>query len=192
MATRAAARHMIRRGSGVILAFSGSGPHTLPGLGGFKIALDALEGFRRQWACELGQHGIRVVTIKTGGVPESIDASVAMREEITAAIERATLLNPSHSTRMRLFSSMAKTLTWVEASYISHFHWTSLPGSNLPLPLVNQNLEVMAGLINASKTSATGLRISIAVFATGICVSWRFSIDTFLSNDELLLTTRSC
>src|SRR6266516_809707 len=37
--TRAAARHMIRRGSGVILAFGGSGPHTLPGLGGFKIAL---------------------------------------------------------------------------------------------------------------------------------------------------------
>ena len=92
LTTRAAARHMIRRGSGVILAFGGSGPHTLPGLGGFKIALDALEGLRRQWACELGQHGIRVVTIKTGGVPESMDASVAMRDEITAAIEQSTLL----------------------------------------------------------------------------------------------------
>src|SRR6266567_1818581 len=92
LTTRAAVRHMIRRGSGVILAFGGSGPHTLPGLGGFKIALDALEGLRRQWACELGQHGIRVVTIKTGGVPESIDASVAMREEVTAAIEQASLL----------------------------------------------------------------------------------------------------
>src|SRR2546426_6770175 len=91
LTTRAAARHMIRRGSGVILIFGGSGPHTLPGLGGFKIALDALEGLRRQWACELGQHGIRVVTIKTGGVPESIDASVAMRDEITPAIEQATL-----------------------------------------------------------------------------------------------------
>jgi 3-oxoacyl-[acyl-carrier protein] reductase len=92
LTTRAAARHMIRRGSGVILAFGGSGPHTLPGLGGFKIALDALEGLRRQWACELGQYGIRVVTIKTGGVPESIDASVAMRDEITTSIEQATLL----------------------------------------------------------------------------------------------------
>jgi 3-oxoacyl-[acyl-carrier protein] reductase len=67
--TTRAARHMIRRGSGVILAFGGSGPHTLPGLGGFKIALDALEWLRRQWACELGQHGIRVVTIKTGVSP---------------------------------------------------------------------------------------------------------------------------
>src|SRR6266436_3717982 len=69
LTTRAAARHMIRRGSGVILAFGGSGPHTLPGLGGFKIALDALEGLRRQWACELGQHGIRVVPSKRGMSP---------------------------------------------------------------------------------------------------------------------------
>src|SRR5437763_12642479 len=29
LTTRAAARHMVRRGSGVILAFGGSGPHTL-------------------------------------------------------------------------------------------------------------------------------------------------------------------
>src|SRR5437763_5014441 len=54
LTTRAAARHMIRRGSGVILAFGGSGPHTLPGLGGFKIALDAWKGFagngRANWA----------------------------------------------------------------------------------------------------------------------------------------------
>lgn len=42
---------MIERGSGVILTFGGSGwenPHMLPGLGGFKVALDALEALRRQ------------------------------------------------------------------------------------------------------------------------------------------------
>ena len=91
LTTRAAARHMIRCGSGVILAFGGSGPQTLPGLGGFKIALDAMEGLRRQWACELGQHGIRVVTLKTGGVPESIDDMTGM-EEIVAGLTQATLL----------------------------------------------------------------------------------------------------
>ena len=48
LTTRAAARHMAARGAGVILAFGGEGPHTLPGLGGFKVALDALEGLRRQ------------------------------------------------------------------------------------------------------------------------------------------------
>src|SRR5438309_10893368 len=92
LTTRAAARHMVARGSGVILAFGGGGPQTVPGLGGFKIALDALEGLRRQWATELGPHGIRVVTIKTGGIPESIDESVATREEVTTAIEQASLL----------------------------------------------------------------------------------------------------
>jgi NAD(P)-dependent dehydrogenase (short-subunit alcohol dehydrogenase family) len=89
---RAAARHMVRRGSGVILAFGGNGPQTLPGLGGFKVALDAIEGLRRQWACELGQHGIRVVTLKTGGVPESIPEDFPGRDEITASIEQAALL----------------------------------------------------------------------------------------------------
>lgn len=92
LTTRAAARHMVAHGSGVILAFGGSGPQTLPGLGGFKVALDALEGLRRQWACELGPHSIRVVTLKTGGVPESIDASVPERDAIAASIEQGTLL----------------------------------------------------------------------------------------------------
>src|SRR5712691_7439790 len=97
LTTRAAARHRIRRGSGVILAFGGSGPHTLPGLGGFKRALDALEGLRRQWACELGQHGIRVVTIKTGGVTETLPDTLPGREEIIASIEQSSLLKRTAS-----------------------------------------------------------------------------------------------
>ncbi|ASO22018.1 NAD(P)-dependent dehydrogenase (short-subunit alcohol dehydrogenase family) [Actinoalloteichus hoggarensis] len=92
LTTRAAARHMIPQGSGVVLAFGGSGPQTMPGLGGFKIALDALEGLRRQWACELGGHGIRVVTLTTGGVPESIPADFATRQQITEGIARSGLL----------------------------------------------------------------------------------------------------
>lgn len=93
LTTRAAARHMIPRSAGVILHFGGGGPQTLPGLGGFKIALDAIEGLRRQWACELGLHGIRVVTLKTGGVPEAIPDTITGREEIIAGLERSTLLN---------------------------------------------------------------------------------------------------
>jgi 3-oxoacyl-[acyl-carrier protein] reductase len=69
------------------------GPHTSPGLGGFKIALDALEGLRRQWAVELGQYGIRVLTLKTGGVPETLPDDFPGREEITGGIQQSTLLN---------------------------------------------------------------------------------------------------
>lgn len=92
LTTRAAARHMVKHGSGVILAFGGGGPQTLPGLGGFKVALDAIEGLRRQWACELGRHGIRVVTLKTGGIPESIPDTLPQRDEIIANLLPLTLL----------------------------------------------------------------------------------------------------
>jgi len=92
LTTRGAARHMVARKTGVILHFGGGGPQTIPGLGGFKVALDALESLRRQWACELGRHGIRVVTLKTGGVPETIPDGFAEKDAITASIEQETLL----------------------------------------------------------------------------------------------------
>jgi hypothetical protein len=44
-----------------------------------------------------------------------------------------------------------------------------LAASNLPLPLVNQNLAVMVGSTKASNTSATGLRMSISALAIGEC-----------------------
>ena len=93
LTTRAATRHMVGRGSGVILAFGGGGESTLPGLGGFKVALDAIEGHRRQWACELGAYGIRVVTLKSGGVPESLPDGFPGGEAIAKSLEEAALLN---------------------------------------------------------------------------------------------------
>lgn len=122
LTTRAAARHMVARGSGVILAFGGSGPQTLPGLGGFKIALDALEGLRRQWACELGKHGIRVVTLKTGGVPESIPEDFAVREQIAAGLREATLLGRTATladvgnVAAFVASDLARTITSTEVN----------------------------------------------------------------------------
>jgi 3-oxoacyl-[acyl-carrier protein] reductase len=92
LTTRAAARHMVHRGSGVILHFGGGGPQTQPGLGGFKVALDAIEGLRRQWAVELGSYGIRVVTLKTGGIPETIPDTDPERDNIINNLLPATLL----------------------------------------------------------------------------------------------------
>ncbi|MEV0231731.1 SDR family oxidoreductase [Nonomuraea sp. NPDC050786] len=89
---RAAVKHMIPRGSGVILLFGGGGPQTQPGLGGFKVALDTMEGIRRQWACEAGRHGVRVVTMITGGVPESLPGDFPGRDELEAELRGPTLL----------------------------------------------------------------------------------------------------
>jgi NAD(P)-dependent dehydrogenase (short-subunit alcohol dehydrogenase family) len=122
LTTRAAARHMIQRKTGVILHFGGGGPQTLSGLGGFKIALDALEGLRRQWAVELGPHGIRVVTLKTGGIPETIDANTPARDAISAAIQEATLLKrvatlaDAGSVAAFVASDQARTLTSTEVN----------------------------------------------------------------------------
>lgn len=92
LTARAAARHMIRQGSGVILAFGGSGePMDDYSLGGTQVAFEAIESMRRQLACELGPHGIRVVTLQTAGVPDSM-GSVDARDEIVDAIVRKTML----------------------------------------------------------------------------------------------------
>jgi 3-oxoacyl-[acyl-carrier protein] reductase len=93
LTSRAAAGHMIRQGSGVILFFGGDGD-PLPNyyLGGFQVALSAIEVLRRQLASELGPHGIRVVTLRTGGVPETIPESFDGREAITESIVGSTMI----------------------------------------------------------------------------------------------------
>jgi 3-oxoacyl-[acyl-carrier protein] reductase len=77
LTSRAAGRHMVRQGSGVILAFGGSGdPPRDYYLGGLQVAFAAIEAMRRQLSAELGRHGVRFVTLRTGGIPETIPAGV--------------------------------------------------------------------------------------------------------------------
>jgi len=72
LTSRAAARHMIPKRSGVILMFGGYGrPLQDFYLGGFQVALSAVDALRRQLAAELGAFGIRVVTLQSVGIPES-------------------------------------------------------------------------------------------------------------------------
>ena len=93
LTARAAARHMIRQGSGVILNFGGEGPPVRDySIGGFQIALHAVEAMRRQLSSELGRHGVRVVTLRTGGVPETIPQDLEGRDKLTKMLEDATLL----------------------------------------------------------------------------------------------------
>jgi 3-oxoacyl-[acyl-carrier protein] reductase len=93
LTARAAARHMMRQRSGVILAFGGEGdPVRGYYLGGLQVAFHAIESMRRQLSSELGEYGIRVVTLRTGGVPESIPDGFEGRERITRSIDDATML----------------------------------------------------------------------------------------------------
>ena len=100
LTSRAAARHMISQGSGVILTFGGAGGrdpirHYTSGgfqvyLGGFQVALGAIDVLRRQLAVELGPHGIRVVTLQSGGVPETTRED--WREAITQSFVETSML----------------------------------------------------------------------------------------------------
>ena len=90
---RAAARHMKRQGGGVILAFGGSGPPFRDHhLGALQTGFAAIEAMRRQFASELGRDGIRVVTLRTGGIPESIPDGFPGVEQITREIDDASML----------------------------------------------------------------------------------------------------
>lgn len=89
LTARAAARHMIRQGSGVILTFGGAGD---PYLGGFQVALGAVDVLRRQLAVELGPYGIRVVTLRSGGVPETVPDDLGGPDAIVRGLVDATAL----------------------------------------------------------------------------------------------------
>jgi enoyl-[acyl-carrier-protein] reductase (NADH) len=47
---------------------------------------------RRQLSAELGPHGVRVVTLRTGGVPDTIPEGMEGREAIVELIEKQTML----------------------------------------------------------------------------------------------------
>ena len=76
----AAARHMVRNRSGVILAITAqAGRKPYPNSGGFGVACAAIEGLCRQFAAELGPHGIRVVCLRSSGSPDAPGVEAAMR-----------------------------------------------------------------------------------------------------------------
>jgi NAD(P)-dependent dehydrogenase (short-subunit alcohol dehydrogenase family) len=68
---RAAARHMIEQGSGVILALDSGSANGSPMMGSTGPADAATDTFIRNLAAEIGPQGVRVVGIWTAGLPET-------------------------------------------------------------------------------------------------------------------------
>lgn len=118
LTSRAAARQMITQGSGVILTFGGYGP-PMANLGGFQVGFGAVEALRRSLACELGPHGIRVLTLQTGGIPEAIPDSYgekvkrALAEDTAARtmLKRAATLADVGALAVFAASDLAGSLT---------------------------------------------------------------------------------
>ncbi|MDL4773874.1 SDR family oxidoreductase [Spirillospora sp. NBC_01491] len=71
---------------------------------------------RRQWACELGPHGVRVVTLRTGGIPESmpdVTETAPFRQQMTDAtlLGRPATLADVGRVAAFVVSDHARTLT---------------------------------------------------------------------------------
>lgn len=105
LTSRAAARHMIKRGSGVIMAITATTARmAIPEVGGTGVTFDAIESLCRQWACELGRYGVRVIWLQTTGLPEAVTDEILpgygtgaedgmTREELFAWLRRSTMLD---------------------------------------------------------------------------------------------------
>jgi 3-oxoacyl-[acyl-carrier protein] reductase len=117
LTNKAAARHMVRQGSGVILHFGGSdSANALPGLGTVQVGYDTIEALRRQWACELGPHGVRVLSLRTGGIAESIPDSpetLAPKQQLVdnTLLKRAATLADVGRVAAFVASDHARTMT---------------------------------------------------------------------------------
>lgn len=97
LTARSAARRMAAGGGGAILAFGGSSNGAaLPQghrFGGLLVAFEAVEAMRRQFSAEFGPDGVRFVTLRTGGVPETLPAELGgSLDGIERGIVESTLL----------------------------------------------------------------------------------------------------
>ncbi len=74
LTARAAARHMVAAGRGVLMTITATtARQRLSQVGGTGVAFDAIESLYRQLAAELGPSGVRAVWIQTTGLPEAIE-----------------------------------------------------------------------------------------------------------------------
>jgi len=90
IAAKAAARHMAKQASGVILLISTPGSR-LPGTGylGYGVTCAATEGFSRLLAAELAPSGVRVVCLMPHAIPEASAMGSHSREVFAPAAARA-------------------------------------------------------------------------------------------------------
>jgi NAD(P)-dependent dehydrogenase (short-subunit alcohol dehydrogenase family) len=92
LTVNAAVSHMVRGGGGAVVFFGGSGdPVPNYSIGGFQVALDAVEVMRRQYSSELGTAGVRFVTLRTAGVPDTIPDVMDGGEALAKSLNEATM-----------------------------------------------------------------------------------------------------
>jgi len=132
---KAAGKHMVSNGSGVIITLTAT-PARLaaPLVGGMAAAWSAIEAFTRTLAGELGSYGVRVVCLRPAGIPEtdtitevfSLHAKaigLPSHKEFQSIMESMTLLK-----RLPTLAEVAKT-----AAFIASDHASAITGTVINL-----------------------------------------------------------
>jgi NAD(P)-dependent dehydrogenase (short-subunit alcohol dehydrogenase family) len=116
LTSQACGKKMVQQGGGVILMFGGEDdPMDGYDIGGTLVAFGAQETMRRQLACELGSKGVRVVTIISGGIPDTIgdddDPSIAKGIVDATMIGRAADYEDVGNVAVFVASDQARMMT---------------------------------------------------------------------------------
>jgi NAD(P)-dependent dehydrogenase (short-subunit alcohol dehydrogenase family) len=119
LTARAAARRMVEKRSGVILMHTPDPARLgLPLVGGMGPAWAAMEGFSRNLSAEFGSHGIRAVTLRSSGLPETSTIDIVFGLHAKAmGISREQFLgfveNLSHRKRSSTLAEVADTAAFL-------------------------------------------------------------------------------
>jgi NAD(P)-dependent dehydrogenase (short-subunit alcohol dehydrogenase family) len=122
LTSRAAARHMVKNRSGVILTLSTSPARLAVALtGGFGVSCAAIEGLTRTLAAELSPQGVRVVCIRPHRIADTFaqpDFALG-KDEFRTLIENMTLLK-----RLPTLDEVAST-----AAFLASDHAAAMTGA---------------------------------------------------------------
>jgi NAD(P)-dependent dehydrogenase (short-subunit alcohol dehydrogenase family) len=116
---RAAARHMIKQRSGVILMHTPEPARLgVPLIGGMGPAWAALEGLNRAFSSEWAQHGVRAVCLRTTGMEETATIDVvyglhAHAHGITKEQFKAAMSSATHRKRATTLTELADVAAFV-------------------------------------------------------------------------------
>lgn len=111
----AAAKAMVKQGSGVILSLTAT-PAGIgyPNTAGFAPACAAIENFMRNLAAEIGIYGVRAVNMRSGGSPDSkvfkdaVDSQPGVMAGVLRSMENDTMLK-----RLPLMEDIANTAVFL-------------------------------------------------------------------------------
>ena len=121
LTAKAVARHMVKRGSGVILTLSKPGSR-LSGQGflGYGVTCGAIETFSRILAGELGSNGVRVICLRPDAIPEALATSHA-REVFRGAERAGTTVEAMLAERARSGTLLKRFPTLAEVANVAAF-----------------------------------------------------------------------